>query len=147
MKLHITEAGYRVPGIIHWPGKSRPGQVCAEPVCGVDVLPTFCALAGVPVPADRPLDGASFLSIFEGKPILRKTPLYWQYDRAISKPWTVSLRQGPWKLMADASLERFSLYHIEDDIGEGKDLAAAQPERVKAMAAELIRLHREINGK
>ncbi len=145
MKLHMTEAGYRVPGILHWPGKTKPGQVCDEPVCGVDVLPTLCELAGVKAPGDRPIDGASFLPILAGKPIERKTPLYWQYDRAISKPWQVTLRQGPWKLLADAKLEQFALYHLLDDPGETKDLAQAQPERVKAMAAEMKRLHAEIN--
>src|SRR5262249_7180236 len=38
MKLHITEAGYRVPGIVRWPGHTRPGTVSAEPVCSVDLL-------------------------------------------------------------------------------------------------------------
>ena len=25
MKLHVTEAGYRVPGIVRWPGHAQPG--------------------------------------------------------------------------------------------------------------------------
>ena len=40
MKLHVTEGGYRVPGIVRCPGHARPGTVAAEPVCGVDLLPT-----------------------------------------------------------------------------------------------------------
>ena len=91
MKLHVTEGGYRVPGIIRWPGRVKPGSESAEPVCNVDVLPTFCALAGVPLP-DRKLDGADIAPIFEGQPIRRPHPLYWQYDFAISKPWAVALR-------------------------------------------------------
>jgi arylsulfatase A len=146
MKLHVHEGGYRVPGILAWPGKIRPGQVCAEPVCGTDVLPTLCELAGVKVPDDRPLDGASFLPILEGKPVARRTPLYWQYDRALSTPWTVALRQGPWKLLADAKLEKFTLVNLEEDIAEAKDWASAQPDRVRAMATELRRIHREINA-
>jgi arylsulfatase A len=146
MKLHVHEGGYRVPGILAWPGKTRPGQVSAEPVCSVDVLPTLCAVAGVKVPDDRPLDGASFLPVLEGKPVERKAPLYWQYDKAISTPWQVSLRQGPWKLLADGKLERFELYNLEEDVAEAKDRAAKQPERVKEMTAALKRLHGEING-
>jgi arylsulfatase A len=146
MKLHVHEGGYRVPGIVSWPGHTRPGQVCAEPVCGLDVLPTLCELAGVKPPADRAFDGASMLPIFDGKPVARATPLYWQYDRAISTPWKVTLRQGSWKLLADGKLEKFALYNLEEDVAEAKDWAARQPERVQAMAAEMRRLHREINA-
>src|SRR5262249_25011779 len=39
MKLHMTEAGYRVPGIIRWPGHIKAGTVSAEPVCNFDLLP------------------------------------------------------------------------------------------------------------
>src|SRR5262249_6330562 len=145
MKLHMYEGGYRVPGIVYWPGKAKPGTVCDEAVCAVDVLPTLCEAAGVTVPADRPIDGASILPILEGKPVERKTPLYWQYDKAIGGPMKVTMRQGPWKLLADADLKKFELYNLQDDIGEKKDLADAQPERVKQMAEEMRRLHRDIN--
>ena len=101
MKLHITEAGYRVPGIMRWPSRIKPGQVSETPVCSVDLLPTFCALAGVEAPKDRALDGANILPMFEGKPIARPHPLYWQYNFSIGQPWEVALRDGPWKLLAD----------------------------------------------
>jgi arylsulfatase A len=146
MKLHVHEGGYRVPGIIAWPGKTKPAQVCAEPVCGIDVLPTLCEIACIKAPDDRPIDGASMLPIFAGKPIERKTPLYWQYDKAISAPYKVTLRQGPWKLLADGKLEKFALYNLEDDVGEAKDHADDEPERVKKMTAEMVRLHKEINA-
>jgi arylsulfatase A-like enzyme len=146
MKLHITEAGYRVPGIIRWPGHTRPGTVSTEPVCNVDLLPTFCEIAGIKPPKDRTLDGASLLPLFEGKPIQRPHPLYWQYDFAISKPWEVSLREGPWKLLANKTLDQFELYNVADDIGEAKNLAGQQPGRVKQMAAVMKKLHAEINA-
>jgi len=66
----------------------------------LDVLPTFCEVTGVPIPQDRALDGASFLPIFDGKPISRKQPLYWQYDRALG--WAkVAMRDGDWKILAE----------------------------------------------
>ena len=144
MKLHITEAGYRVPGIIRWPGHIKPGSISAEPVCSVDLLPTACELAGIDPPGDRPLDGASVLPLLNNKPIERPHPLYWQYDTAISKPWVISLRDGPWKLLANSSLDQFQLYRVADDMGEQRDLAADHPERVRAMAIEMKRLHAEI---
>lgn len=143
MKLHITEAGYRVPGIVRWPGHGKAGSVCTEPVCSVDLLPTLCAIAGGKLP-ERKLDGADFTPIFDGKPITRPHPLYWQYDFAISRPWVVSLRDGSWKLLANAALDRFELYDLTEDVGERKNLADKHPERVKQMAAEMKRLHADI---
>jgi len=152
MKLHITEAGYRVPGILRWPGHARPGTVSTEPVCNLDLLPTFCEIAGVRPPTDRALDGASILPIFEGKPgtirrmVVRPHPLYWQYDFAISRPWEVSLRDGPWKLLANKMLDRFELYNLSDDIGEARNVAGGHPDLVRNMAAEMKRLHAEIQA-
>lgn len=144
MKLHITEAGYRVPGIIHWPGHTKPGTVSATPICSVDLLPTFCAIAGIEPPMDRALDGANILPMFEGKPIARPHPLYWQYDFAIGQPWEVSLRDGDWKLLADQKLESFALYNLANDTAEATDLSAKEPERVKAMAEQMKKLHAQI---
>lgn len=144
MKLHVTEAGYRVPGIVRWPGHVQAGTTSAEPVCSLDFLPTACALAGIEPPRDRPLDGASFLPLLAGRPMTRPHPLYWQYDFAISPPWTVALRDGRWKLLANAALDQFQLYDLAADIGERQDLAGGQPDRVKVMAAALRALHAEV---
>ena len=146
MKLHIYEGGIRVPGIIRWPGKTKPASVCNEPVNGTDILPSLCEMAGVEVPADRPIDGASFLSIFSGRKLKRKVPLYWRYDRALSKPFTVAMRQGDWKIIADNDLTRFELYNLRKDIAEKHNLAASQPRRLAAMKKTLAKLHTEIDS-
>jgi arylsulfatase A len=145
MKLHVTEAGYRVPGIVRWPGHARAGTVCTEPVCHVDLLPTVCAVAAAGLPG-HPGDGADITPIFEGKSVKRPHPLYWQYDFAISRPWVVALREGPWKLLADAKLEKFELYNVVEDVGERGNLADSHPERVEKMAAVMKRLHEEIRA-
>jgi arylsulfatase A len=146
MKLHLHEGGYRVPGILAWPGKVKPGTVSAEPICGVDLLPTFCAAGGVKVPADVVLDGASFLPALDGKPITRRVPLYWQFDRALG-PWRIALRRGPWKILADARREKFALHNLVEDPGETTDLSERQPERLKELAAALRKMHAEVNAK
>jgi len=143
MKLHLYEGGIRVPGIIRWPGHAKPGQVCAEPVNGTDVLPTYCKIAGARVPTDRAIDGASMVPIFSGKPIARRRPLYWRYDRALGGP-QVAMRQGDWKVLADRNLTKLELYNLRDDSGETTDLAAKEPKRLKAMVAVLRELHEEV---
>ena len=144
MKLHLTEAGYRVPGIIRWPGHAQAGTTSAEPICNLDFLPTACALVGVALPGARALDGGSLLPLFLGQPVQRSHPLYWQYDFTFSKPWAVSVRDGRWKLLANAALDRFELYDLTADVGEKRDVAAQHPDRVKTMAATMRSLHTEI---
>jgi len=152
MKLHLSEGGIRVPGIARWPGKIKPGQVIDEPVGFVDLMPTLCAMAGTAAPADRPLDGADVSPLLlDGKKPDRKVPLYWQYDKAIGDTtpvWTVAIRRGDFKLLADAKLEKFALYDLKADIGEKTDLAAdpKHAERLKAMTAELRAMHADVNG-
>jgi arylsulfatase A len=164
-KGHLYEGGIRVPGIVRWPGRVRSGAVSAEPVSGVDLLPTLCAAAGVEPPKDRAIDGANILPVFEGKPVERKTPLYWHFNAALSKP-KVALRVGDWKVLghldapevrrgADivaeeqqaikkAELTSYELYNLRDDVGEKNDLAAQEPERLQRMTAELQKLYRAV---
>jgi arylsulfatase A len=114
-------------------------------VCHLDLLLTLCAIAGTKLP-ERQLDGADLTPLFDGKTLKRPHPLYWQYDFAISRPWVVSLRDGAWKLLADAELKKFELYDLVDDVGESKNLADKEPERVKRMAAEMKRLNAEVQA-
>jgi arylsulfatase A len=165
MKLDLHEGGIRVPAIIRWPGQTRPGQVVDEPVCGVDLLPTLCAIAGIAVPDDRPIDGASLLPVFEGKPVERRLPLFWHYFRG-ADGGKAALREGDWKLIAHwdgpelapgtglhpgdmatikgAKLTDFELYNLRDDPGETRDRAAQEPRRVADMAARLRARYAEV---
>jgi arylsulfatase A len=146
MKLHMYEGGIRVPGIIRWPGKTRPDSVCHEPVNGTDILPSLCEMAGVEVPTDRPIDGTSFLPIFRCRKLKRKMPLYWRYNRALSKPFTVAMRQDDWKILADNAMTKFELYNVRKDIAEQHNLADSQPQRLEAMKKTLAKLHSEIDA-
>ena len=163
----LYEGGIRVPGIVRWPGRTRPGSVSDEPVCGVDFLPTACALAGIEPPRDRKLDGASFLSALDGKPVARNTPLYWHFNRATSDA-KVAMRVGDWKLLAtldkklsprgnditdedervfkEAEMATFSLYNLRDDIGEKNDLAAKEPAKLAELRWLLQVKYREVRA-
>jgi len=144
MKLHMYEGGIRVPGIVRWPGRVKAGSICHEPVNGTDILPTLCEIAGIDVPKDRPIDGTSILPMFEGKSLKRAVPLYWRYDRALSRPFTVAMRQGDWKILADNKMTSFELYNLSKDIAEKRNLAEAEPGRLEAMKKTLAKLHAEV---
>jgi arylsulfatase A-like enzyme len=47
------EGAYRVPAMVRWPGKIKPGSVSNEIVSHMDWLPTFLAAAGEPNIAEK----------------------------------------------------------------------------------------------
>jgi arylsulfatase A len=164
-KGHLYEGGVRVPGIIRWPARIRAGLTHAQPVSGVDVLPTMCEIAGVPAPTDRALDGVSILPLFGGKPVQRLKPLYWQY--LFTRTPQVALRDGPWKILArlgglaatptiidethDHLLKRaklidFELYNLERDPAEKRELSSALPAKFAELKAALQAFHGEVRA-
>ena len=164
-KGHLYEGGIRVPGIVRWPGHTKPGTTSDAPVSGVDVLPTICEATGTPLPAGRHFDGSSIVSLFDGKTIQRHQPLYWQFHVASSRP-KVALRDGDWKLLAHLGdpqikpfgdirakdqeaiktqkITRLELYNLAEDVGETRDQATAHPDRVKQMGGVLEDLFRQV---
>jgi len=164
-KGHLYEGGIRVPGLLRWPGHTRPGSVSDEPVSGVDFLPTLCAIADIALPKDRKIDGTSIIPLLEGRPVERSAPLFWHFYAASSAP-KVAMRAGDWKLLGHldqpgpkkrnhitaqdqrtlktAELTTFELYNLRDDVGERHDVATRYPERVAAMAAQMRKLYHEV---
>ena len=165
MKLWMYEGGIRVPGILRWKGRVKPGQQIDEPFCGLDVLPTLCELANVPVPSDRQYDGGSAVAVLSGKPVQRDRPLYWHYYRALGVP-KAAMRIGDWMILGHRSagpqtpgrnvdaasmaviateeLTQFELYNLKDDLAQQHDLAASEPQRLQEMRKTLVARHREV---
>ena len=141
MKLSMYEGGLRVPGVVRWSGRLKPGGVCAEPVVFYDILPTLCAAAGAAPRTGVKLDGVDFLPLLEGRSVERPVPLHWQYDNAQGGPWRIALRRGPWKMLADADRKQFALYDVASDIGEHRERSADKPDVVKQLRKELERIY------
>ena len=71
------EGGMRVPAIFRWPGHIEPGVV-TELGTTMDMLPTFCKLAGVELPGDRIYDGYDLAPVmFESEKSIRD--IVWFY--------------------------------------------------------------------
>jgi len=143
----IYEGGVRVCACATWPGHLPIGATIKEPMHGVDWYPTLLKLAGASLQQASAPDG---LDIW---PVLTrgaKSP----HDAILlagTIPSKMALRMGDWKLLVNPNQPdtepapagarkaggKVELYNLADDIGESNDLAAAQPERVKAMRARL----------
>jgi len=132
------EGGIREPYYLKAPGITKPGTTCAVPVSGIDWYPTLLELAGVAVPAEQEIDGVSLVPLLKGETIPDR-PLFWHYPHYGNQggePSSIIL-EGDWKLIHYHEDGRDELYHLGDDPGEQNDLAAAQPERARAMRGRL----------
>ena len=167
MKLHLYEAGIRVPGILRYPPNIKEGIVVSEPVSALDILPTFCELADVALPGTRKLDGASFQPLLDGQSIERTTPLYWHYFRSIGKPkaamrigdWMIlghwdgttlgpggSLHPGDMEIIKNTKLVEFELYNLRDDLTQESDLAGSELQRLQEYQKLLVEKYREVQA-
>ncbi len=143
MKLQLYEGGIRVPGIVRWPEAITAGSKCEQPLSSLDLLTTCCKLAGI---ADENIprnDGTDMLPALTGETLSRAQPLYWQYDRALEEP-KFAIRVGAWKLLADAKLEKFELYHLAEDPGETRDLSSMEPDRVSELSRLLTEKYSDV---
>ncbi|NWG12055.1 MAG: sulfatase-like hydrolase/transferase, partial [Acidobacteria bacterium] len=139
-KGEVYEGGHRVPAIAWWPGRIKSG-VCNQTVMTFDLFPTFAELAGIARQGSQPRpDGLSLTRLLFDWKALEARTLFWRMreNRAV--------RQGPWKLVRMGAADP-QLYNLEQDLGESRDLAAAQPQRVKALLDTLASWEKEVNGR
>jgi arylsulfatase len=131
------EGGISTPLIAHWPAgivSARRGKLEPQPGQLVDIMATCLDVASAAYPAEnqgqkiKPLEGTSLRTALAGQPIARTRPLVWEHEgnRAI--------RDGQWKLVAKEN-KPWELFDLGADRTELHDLSAAEPERVKSMAA------------
>ncbi|MCS7016045.1 MAG: sulfatase [Gemmatales bacterium] len=142
-KRSLYEGGIRVPCLIRWPGRTRPGTVCDTPIIGSDFFPTVLAAVGLPLPSDRVFDGVNLLPLFEGKVLTRSIPMYWRYHAAPG-PFKVALRHGDWKILANLDFTQFELYNLRDDPQETTNLASKHPDKLRELLDQLRPLHQAI---
>ena len=128
-KGYLYEGGLREPLIVRWPGTVRPGSECAEPVVLTDLVPTLLRAAGVdPAKTVGPLDGVDISKLLRSEPMPNRA-LFWHFPNYTNQGGRPAgaVRDGQWKLVEqyeDGSLE---LFDLSTDIGEEKNIAAAQP--------------------
>lgn len=137
------EGGIRVCAFANWPGRIPVASV-KEPIHVVDWYPTLLKLAGASPEQKLKPDG---LDIW---PVLTKGAKS-PHDAILlmgTKPGRAAIRMGDWKLLRnpseidaeeseDASTSGLELYNLAEDIGESKNLAASNPEKLKELNARL----------
>ena len=145
-KYSAFEGGTRVPFIVRWPGRVKPGTSTAL-VSQVDLPATFAALARVPLEAASAPDSHDVLGALLGETATGR-------DHLVEHAGTLALVRGSWKYIQPSKGQRISrntntelgndpaaqLYDLEADPGEQRNVAAEHP----AKADELSSLLRTI---
>jgi N-acetylgalactosamine-6-sulfatase len=146
-KASLYEGGIRVPFIVHWPGHVPERKVDDSTIIsGVDLLPTFCSIAGLQLSEELDLDGQDMSEAFKGIPVERTSALMWEYryspwGRHIQKSPMLAMREGNWKLMMNADGSRLELYNLKENPCEVDNLVNEYPKIVKKMSRELLSWH------
>jgi len=128
-KRSIYEGGHREPFVARWPGKIKPGTVCEDTVCLNDLLATCAEIVGETLPDGAGEDSVSILPHLLGtaKEPVREATVHQ------SMAGDLAIRQGPWKLIFFKSGHR-ELYNLKDDLGETRDVLAANPDVAERLA-------------
>jgi N-acetylgalactosamine-6-sulfatase len=142
----LFEGGVGVPFIARWPNKIASGKIDdVSLISAVDLLPTFCELAGAQLPPDYEPDGISIVEVLKGQTRpSREKPLFWKIDapwpKPVAKPdhWVAwAVVHDRWKLVANRDLTHTELYAIDTDVSESSDVKAANTDVAANLLARL----------
>jgi arylsulfatase A-like enzyme len=145
-KYSAFEGGTRVPFIVRWPKRVKPGV--SEALIGqVDLLASLGALAGQDVSGASVADSANVLTALLDRSATGRREL-------VEQAGSLSLRQGAWKYIAPGKGARYNqatntelgndpapqLYNLAEDPGEQINVAATQQQRARKMGESLQRI-------
>ena len=146
-KAALFEGGIGVPFIARWPGKIDAGRIDdSSLMSAVDLLPTFCEIAGAKLPESYKPDGISQVSTLQGKTYpLRTKPLFWKMGANWPAPknrpdhWvSYAVLDQNWKLVASEDLSYVELYDIVNDVYEKVDLKETNTDVVENLINKII---------
>jgi|UPI00082F0A18 arylsulfatase A-like enzyme len=141
-KINSYEGGFRVPFIVKWPAKIKPGTVSSEMVTIMDVLPTLAKAAGAKPPTDRVIDGTDISPLFTGNQEFDGQRDFYYFE----KERLEAVRSGPWKLRIapfqgpDRPMNYYlkpELYNLNVDPSERINQAKDHPEIVAELKEKM----------
>ena len=128
-KMDLLEGGIRVPYIVRWPARIRPGGLTSQLALTMDWTATLLDAAGVAPHPDYPLDGMSLTRVLEAPGEAFERELFWRMKFRGQK----AMREGCWKWLSLDGDE--FLYDLAHDTRERANLARREPGRIASMRA------------
>jgi arylsulfatase A-like enzyme len=147
-KGSFYEGGFKVPGIVRWPGQIAKGSVSDRVTGFEDWLPTLLELIGAKEKTPKDLDGISFAPTLLGKKqdarefLYRESPGYGGQQSVRVGDWKAirrNLHPGP--KVKEVKPSPIELYDLAKDPAEQNDVAAKNPEVVAKLRAILEKQH------
>lgn len=123
-KMDLLEGGIRVPYVVRWPARVKPGSVTRQHAITMDWPVTLFDAAGAKPPSGHALDGASLLRVLENPTATFERELYWRMLFRGQK----AMRSGAWKYLVLEGDE--FLFNLERDARERANLARREPQRL-----------------
>jgi len=134
------EGGMRVPAILRWPARLKPG-VSAQVMTAEDVFPTLAAAADVKARNQLPFDGRNLWSAIRNGRAEAREDLFFATES--QSTIYLAIFRKEWKLVREIARQdghtREHLFRLEHDPGEKENLAERYPEVVRDLAARLGR--------
>ena len=136
----LFEGGIRVPAIVSWPGTIPQNEVRDQLATGCDWFPTLADYCAIKLP-QRHFDGKSLKNVIQSNAASPHETFYWHLGGGKNPQWVV--RQGDWKLLGNPQdrsskepvqhTDGLYLVNLKADIGETKNLAQEQPDKLKEL--------------
>jgi arylsulfatase A-like enzyme len=131
----VSEGAMRMPCVMRWPGKIPAGKIQDALCSTIDLLPTFAALAGAPLPT-LPIDGHDIRPLLFGEPDA-KSPWDAQGFGYYRQGRLEAIRAGEWKLYLPISRAggpaKPELFDVRRDLHEDTEVSAAHPDVVRRL--------------
>ncbi|HIE96399.1 MAG TPA: aryl-sulfate sulfohydrolase [Fuerstia sp.] len=154
----LYEGGIREPFIVRWPGVTKAGSRCSEPIIGVDLYPTFAEITDSKLTDGYELDGLSIVPLLQDSAAsLDRDALFWHFPCFLQGsgdphggPFRTTpagaIRMGDWKLIEWFESGRLELYNLSDDLSEANDLSKSNPDKLAQLHSAMKQWRTDVSA-
>lgn len=145
-KNSLYEGGIRMPFALRWPAAVKAGQKdTSSVVTALDLFPSLCAMAGIPLPKGYKPCGEDMSRALTGQGAVHQKDMMWDFGRnnAFARPKNdnrsphLAIRRGDWKMLMNSDGSQVELYNLAEDVNERHNVASEHASLVKQLKREL----------
>jgi arylsulfatase A-like enzyme len=142
------EGGVRVPLIVSYPPEIAASSTSDAPAMSIDLFPTLASLCGLAKDEAVRWDGIDLSPAWRQRGTIDRDALYWHYPHyhpGGATPYG-AIRADDYRLVEFYEDGRVELYNVKDDVGESRDISAAQPKKRDELLAKLKMWRNEVGA-